>query len=302
MHEPGGAVQADARTVAAAAAEGAGVTLTPARDHDDAVSVAALFDRVWGRTAGQGSLLAAETLTALRLAGNPVTLARRGADHVLVGASAGFLGRDDDGTVFLHSDVTAVRTESAGAGVGRALKWEQRAWCLDRGLTEVRWTFDPLIRRNAVLNLVVLGARATAYAPDVYGTLPDARNAGQPTDRFVVRWELTAPRVLAAAAGRAAAPDPSALRRAGAQVVLAVDGDGAPSTAEPAAPRLLAQTPADIEVLRAQDPVRAAAWSAAARDVLGGALAAGWRVTGISRDGWYVLSADRGAADLRGRP
>jgi predicted GNAT superfamily acetyltransferase len=288
----------EAAAVATAAAERAGVHVLPLHAPGAMRDVSRLFDEVWGRDPSAGTILAPEALTAIVHAGGQVSGAVR--DERLVGATAAFLGRHDDGEVFLHSHVTGVRG-AGGQGVGQALKWHQRAWALERDIARVRWTFDPLIRRNAVLNLVVLGAQAVAYEHDVYGRMHDARNAGAPTDRLVVDWVLTAPRVLAAASGRAASPDVDALRRAGAETLLAVGDDGGPAVVEVAAPRLLVQVPADIEQLRGQDPELAAAWATAVRATLGERLGAGFRVSGYTRDGWYVLTADRGTEELAAR-
>jgi len=255
---------------------------------------------VWGRAGDAGAILPAEALTALAHAGGQVSAALRGEQ--LVGATAAFIGLADDGEVHLHSHVTGVVDGADGRGVGRALKWHQRAWCLQRGIGRVRWTFDPLIRRNAVFNLVVLGARAVAYTEDRYGRMRDARNAGAPTDRLLVDWDLTAPRVRAAAGGRAAAPDVTALRRAGAEELLRIDDQGAPHLTPTDAPRRLVRIPEDIEQLRRDDHDLALAWAAALRTTLGDAVRAGARISGITRDGWYVLSDDRAVRELAERP
>jgi len=287
-----------ALAVAGQAAEHAGVHVVELHDHSDMPAVTALFDEVWGRAGDAGSILVPEALTALAHAGAQVSGAFAGS--TLVGATAAFLGRDDDGEVYLHSHVTGVRAGDAGHGVGKALKWHQRAWCLQRDLTQVRWTFDPLIRRNAVFNLVHLGARVVDYRKDVYGRMQDARNAGAPTDRLVVAWDLVAPRVLAAAGGRTAEPDVTAMRRAGAAPVLRVDDD-APHLTPSDAPRRLVQIPSDIETLRGRDPDLALAWAAAVRTSLGDGLGQGLRVSGFTRDGWYVLAADRKVDELAQR-
>jgi predicted metal-dependent hydrolase len=39
------------------------------------------------------------------------------------------------------------------AGIGLALKWHQRDVMLARGITEIRWTFDPPGEERAWLNL-----------------------------------------------------------------------------------------------------------------------------------------------------
>lgn len=285
-----------ALATAATAADLAAVRITELADPSSLSAASRLFDAVWGRDESAGNILAPEALVALSHAGGQVSGAWRGDE--LIGATAAFLGLAEDGEVYLHSHVTGVRSGAAGRGVGRALKWHQRAWCLRRGIGRVRWTFDPLIRRNAVLNLQLLGARATAYEEDLYGRMHDARNAGEPTDRLVVDWDLVAPRVEAAASGRAAAPDLSALERSGAHPVLREDDDGSPHLTPSDAPRRLVQVPSDIERLRADDPSLAAAWGAAVRVALGDALRAGSRITGVTRDGWYVLAAERGVHEL----
>jgi predicted GNAT superfamily acetyltransferase len=289
-----GEVIDEATATAEAAATRAAVVLHDIHDHRGATEASELFDRVWQRS--DGSVMSAEALTAISHAGGQVTLATR--DGELLGATAGLVGRDHaDGQIFVHSHVTGVRADAVGTGIGRALKWYQRLWCLNRGINEARWTFDPLVRRNAVLNLVLLGARAAAYEVDVYGPMEDARNAGLPTDRLVASWELSAPRTRAAATGRAAAPDGDALVRAGAEPLLVAEQDR-PQVRTTDAPRRLVQVPADIEAIRARDLALGAAWSEAIRATLGTAMREGARVTGITRDGWYVLAPPTGVAEL----
>lgn len=289
---------ADPDAIARAAAADAGVEVVDVDDPAGCGAVSRLFDDVWGREPGAGSMIAGELLVAIAHAGGQVTAARRGDD--VVGATVAFLGSDHDGgSLHLHSHITGVTPGDQGRGVGWALKQHQRAWALARGVDEVRWTFDPLVRRNAVFNLSRLGARAVAYRRDAYGRMADERNRGAPTDRLVASWRLGERRVVAAAAGRAPAPDVDNLRRAGAVEALA-DDDGRPRRIEAGdAPRALVRAPADIERLRREDPAAAAAWSAAIRETLGAMLAAGGVVNGITRDGWYVITRSGGAEELR---
>src|SRR5207249_3440250 len=86
-------------------------------------------------------------LRALAHAGNYVVAGYR--DNVMVGAAYAFLGGQAGEVPHLHSHVTGVMPGGQGAGVGFALKQHQRGWALARGMHEVRWTFDPLVRRNA---------------------------------------------------------------------------------------------------------------------------------------------------------
>lgn len=289
-----GSVIDEATATAEAAATHASVVLHDIHDHRGADEASQMFDQVWQRA--EGSALSAEALVAICHAGGQVTLATR--DGRLVGATAALVGRDHgDGQIFLHSHVTGVHTEVAGRGIGRALKWYQRLWCLNRGIDEVRWTFDPLVRRNAVLNLVLLGAHAVAYERNVYGAMQDARNAGLPTDRLVASWELAGPRTRAAATGRAAAPDLDALVRAGAEPLLVAVG-GRPELRTSSAPRRLVQVPEDIESIRARDRDLGVSWSTAVRETLGAAVQEGARISGITRDGWYVLAPTSGVSEL----
>jgi predicted GNAT superfamily acetyltransferase len=258
--------------------------------------VSAVFDAVWGRPGEAGAVLGPEVLAAIAHAGGQVSAATRG--ERVVGATAAFLGRTADGRTFLHSHVTGVLEATTAAGVGTALKWYQRSWCLTRGIDEVRWTFDPLVRRNVVFNLVRLGAQVDGYLEDAYGRMPDVRNAGLPTDRLVARWPLRSPRVRAAAAGRAASPDVQALLRSGAEIELDEDADGSPRRAASQAPRRLVRVPTDIERLRSDDPELATAWSRAVRATVGTAIAEGARISGATRDGWLVVSSGERVAEL----
>jgi predicted GNAT superfamily acetyltransferase len=291
----------DAQQTARRATAAAGITLHEVHDHHLATSASTLLDTVWARRTG--SVMSPEALIALAHAGGQVTVARAATREApVVAATAAFLGRDaDTGAVFLHSHVTGVLPEHAGRGIGTAMKWHQRAWCLARGIAEVRWTFDPLVRRNAVLNLVVLGAQVARYDRDVYGPMADARNAGLPTDRLTASWVLDAPRVRVAAEGRPASPDLDGLRRAGAEPVLSVGPDDAPRHHDVEAARRLVQVPADIESLRARDRDLATAWADAIRATLGDALDAGARVGGLTRDGWYLVATQGGVAELTDR-
>lgn len=291
---------ADAARVADEAARVAGVRIVDLHHTAGFTAASALLDAVWGRPGEAGAVLPPEALAAIAHAGGQVSAAVR--EDELVGATAAFLGRSDDGHPFLHSHVTGVVDDATSRGIGLALKWHQRAWCLRRGIDEVRWTFDPLIRRNVAFNLVRLGAQVHGYLEDAYGRMPDVRNAGLPTDRFIARWPLLSPRVIGAAAGRTASPDVDALRRSGAEVVLDEEADGTPHVTVTDVPRRLVRVPPDIEQLRLTDPDLALAWAVAVRTTVGAAVGAGARVTGATRDGWLVLAAGDRVTELTDRP
>lgn len=265
------------------AAAGAGVELQEVQTLPALGAVCDLVEGIWGPVRGTRPLTR-ELLRALVHTGNHVAGAYDG--QRLVGACVGFLAAP--GSV-LHSYITGVDAQVRGRDVGFALKLHQRAWAMARGLTHITWTYDPLVRRNAHLNLVKLAARPSDYIVDFYGEMDDAISRGQGSDRLVVEWDLGAPAVVQACWGR-----PALLTRETEEhvhTVLRADGSGGPVVdAAPARARTLAvQVPDDIEHLRRLDPTTALVWRHAVREVLGGAMAHGGRVTGFSRSTGYVV-------------
>jgi predicted GNAT superfamily acetyltransferase len=284
---------ADAARAAAALARRSGVRIVELIGLDTLREVQALFDAIW-HPAPDNRPVTVELMRALAKAGNPVTGAYDGP--AMVGASVGFFAAPS-GTA-LHSHVTGVAASAQRRGVGRALKLHQRAWALERGITRISWTFDPLVRRNAWFNLGRLAATPLEYLPDFYGQMDDSINGGDRSDRLLACWELDGEAVVRAVAGEPLTVDLRALQEAGAVAVVSPGPDGGPqvTAGPPGAPRLVA-VPPDVEALRRSDPGRAAAWRFAVREALGG----GARVRGFAREGWYVVDgpAGAGAGDFR---
>jgi predicted GNAT superfamily acetyltransferase len=149
--------------------------------------------------------------------------------------------------------------------IGTAIKMHQRLWALQHGIDTVVWTFDPLVSRNARLNLVNLGVTIRGYEIDFYGAMTDTINAGDQSDRVFAWWELTSERANAAARGEL-----SPLHEITAnQAVVA--------------------TPDDIVALRASDPERARGWRQQLRSELIREFEAGLEIIGITDNGDYVL-------------
>jgi predicted GNAT superfamily acetyltransferase len=195
----------------------------------------------------------------------------------------------------MHSHILGVLTGAESHGLGFELKQHQRSWCLERGVRVMEWTTDPLVRRNGYFNLTKLGARAPEYLLNVYGEMRDGINAGEESDRLLIRWHLDSKDAERAAAGGAKEPDVEALRAKGAEVVLSpatlLSAPPALRATSPQVERtpLLIQVPSDIVVLRREEPAVARAWRLALRDALTRMLSAGYKITGATRDGWYVL-------------
>ncbi|WP_308117527.1 GNAT family N-acetyltransferase [Streptomyces anatolicus] len=242
--------------------------------------VSALFEKIWGSTPGS-SPMGVEQMRALAHAGNYVAGAFKGGQ--LVGASVAFFAAPV-GEV-LHSHVTGALP---GHRAGLALKLHQREWALERGLRRITWTFDPLVRRNAHFNLAKLGGRPVEYLTSFYGAMDDVINGGDDTDRALVAWELDHPAAIAASASHSA---PVAIP-ADAVTVLSVRDDGLPAVGRDDATTVFVEVPPDIEALRRIDPGAAKAWRLAMREVLGGLLAEGARVTGFHDRASYVVTRD----------
>src|SRR5689334_20101341 len=128
------------------AAQRAGIAVREVHELPDLAGIRRLFDILWSADPTNPSVTA-ELLRAYAHTGQYVVVAddlsRPG--RPVVAASVGFLAAGPA----LHSHVTGVMPEGRGRSLGFALKAHQRAWALERGLREVTWTFDPLVRRNA---------------------------------------------------------------------------------------------------------------------------------------------------------
>jgi predicted GNAT superfamily acetyltransferase len=246
-------------------------------------AVAELFGSVWGRTP-EGLPVSSEILKSMVHAGGLVSVARSGGE--LVGAAV--LGRDVPGAGYGY--IAAVRPGLADHGVGFALKQHQRSWSLEHGITVLRWTFDPLVARNARFNLTKLGAVARDHELSFYGHMSDQLNGDDEADRLVPEWRLDSPRAVACAAGLA--PEPGEPPIGSPALLEAADGpDGLPAYA--ALPDVRGvRAPADIVALRRSDPAQASAWRRFVRERLGGTLGEGYVAVGVSRTGWYQLDKE----------
>ena len=109
-----------------------------------------------------------------------------------------------DNEIYGYSHVMAVAKDYQNKGVGARLKWAQRERALIEGRKFIKWTWDPMMARNAHFNLNRLGATVDTYADNFYGTdyNPDpslSEQPGLPSDRLSATWDLSSPRVSALA-------------------------------------------------------------------------------------------------------
>lgn len=174
----------------------------------------------------------------------------------------------------LHSHIVGVHPKRQGLGLGYLLKRHEADWAEDQGFTSIRWTYDPLVRRNAYFNLAKLDSSVSRYDDRYYGELRDGLNDNDVTDRLVIDWQFGDGKPVVVSVPE----DPDKWDFDARPVALLDDGV-----------HRLVPTPADIEGLRLHDPARARAWRFGVRAGFHQALAEGYVVTGFSSDGWYVL-------------
>ena len=250
------------------ALERARVDIRVLHDLSDLEDARRLFDAVWPAEQTQ---VQPNLLKAIVHAGGYASAAYREGEPVA--AAFGFMGRSRREAGWhehLHSHMAAVLPGYRDQHIGSAIKQHQRSWALGHGIDTIAWTFDPLVRRNALVNLVKLGVDVEGFEVDFYGSMPDAINADDPTDRLFAWWRVSSPRAAAAGRGELGPIDVIAAQSQGRDV-------------------LDVPLPDDIVALRSSDPAAAARWRLEVREALVTAFAQGRRITGLSTTGGYVL-------------
>ena len=120
-----------------------------------------------------------------------VTAGAFDASDRLLGFVFGMTGVQGDNLVH-WSDLLAVHPDARNGGLGERLKHYQRDLLVPLGVKTMFWTYDPLVAKNAYLNIVKLGARPAEYIVNMYGSATQsALHGALGTDRFVVAWDLT---------------------------------------------------------------------------------------------------------------
>jgi chorismate synthase len=258
------------------------ITIRHCASTADYVAVYELQAETWGREAGV--LVSTPILKVSQRVGG-VTAGAFAADGALLGFVFGLTG-PQRGRLVHWSDMLAVRPEARDLGIGRRLKVFQRDACREMGVEAIQWTYDPLVARNAHLNLMRLGAWPVEYVPDMYADSDSPLHVGFGTDRFVVEWP---------------AHDACTIRGD----ALAVDAESAIplSDGTALAVSLLASEPAlvsvpiprDIHAVAAADSSSARRWRETTRAAFESALSAGYRACGVTTN-------DAGSAYLFARP
>ena len=272
------------------AAQRSGVVVRSLDTHEEFDRARFVWDTVWPMPPG-GTEITAHLMRALHHAGGYVSGAY--VDGEMVASCLGFVGRsqDLDGTwhTHLHSHVAGALPGYGDRGIGTALKLHQRGWALERGFDRIEWTFDPLVRRNARLNLMKLGGVAVDYVADFYGEMTDGLNVGDPSDRFILRWDIASERVADALSGAVTAPTRDELVALGAEETLHVNPDGELLVLPATSPVRLVAVPEDIIAIRKADPGLASRWRLALRAAVEPVVGKGGRVIAQTVEGDYVM-------------
>ena len=189
-------------------------------------------------------------------------------------------------------------------GVGFALKRAQWQMVRHQGLDHITWTYDPLLSRNAYLNIAKLGAVCSTYRCSEYGDMRDGLNVGLPSDRFQVDWWINTPRVEKRLSQRARPTLKwNHVARSGAHPFYALEFSPTQLRRPPEhlpsfdARLLLAEIPADFLALKEIDFPLARDWRFFTRELFETAFAKSYIVTdfiyvkvnGIAR-GFYLLT------------
>jgi predicted GNAT superfamily acetyltransferase len=245
----------------------------------------AIEQQVWGLP--ERDLVPASQLIAAVHAGGMVAGAFDGEQ--LIGFVYGFIAHHPEwpAPFGLHSHMLAVSPQYRNQRIGQQLKWFQRRWCLERGLSWITWTFDPMQAKNARLNFSYLGVIARHYYVNTYGAMQGMLNEGLPSDRLLAEWRLDAPQVVALAAGAKPAdgcPEAAVavLRQTECGIAVTLDAD---------APHLKVMVPADIRALYRHSRDQALEHLLAVREVMQTYLSAGYTITGFWQNA-YILARE----------
>ena len=243
------------------AAGSAGVELRPLGRVEDAGAILRIMEATWGGH----EPFPREMLRALADSGNVPYGAFDGTGAI--GYVLSWAGVEPEDGLHVHSHMLATLPDRRHAGVGFAMKLAQRAQALEAGIALVRWTFDPLIARNAYFNLHKLGAIADRFGRDFYGPMGDEINAGERSDRLTIRWDLE----------REPGPRPVEA----SDVVLRAEGEHPGEVGSPGGRGALVEVPREYPELRESDRDLALRWRDASASAIEACLAAGMVAAGF---------------------
>ncbi|HEX7973946.1 MAG TPA: GNAT family N-acetyltransferase [Anaerolineales bacterium] len=246
----------------------------------------------------------------------------------LIGFVFGFPGfySTPDGPRLKHcSHMLAVHPDYRDQGLGFALKRAQWQMVRRQGIDRITWTYDPLMSRNAFLNIARLGAVCNTYRRNEYGEMRDQLNAGLPTDRFQADWWIHSQRVNRRLSKKARQQLDLAHFLAASVEIINPTRIGAKGLPEPIRPSkeveqalqerateteagkggegdlmLLLEIPSDFQAVKTADPALGLEWRLHTRALFEDLFGQGYLVTdfvylpGTTPRSFYVLSYGEG--------
>jgi predicted GNAT superfamily acetyltransferase len=266
-----------------APAPGDGISIRRVRTNEEYDACVRMQHAIWGEDFTES--VPATILKVTQQIGG-VTAGAFDPDGRLLGFVFGMMG-SMDGKLVHWSDMLAVHRDARNKGLGRRLKLFQRELLRPLGVERMFWTYDPLVAKNAFLNIVRLGARPTEYVIDMYGSdTHSALHSGLGTDRFIVAWDLTKD---GGANTRSETEVESAVLEAPIANALTT-GDGASPPAElPDADVVRVEVPANVDAVIARDLAAAARLRATTRRIFTHYMDRHYRVSGFS----HLMPGDR---------
>ena len=244
-----------------------------ATETQDLLLMESLERQIWGYS--DDAVVGKEMLIALRFEGACVALAW---DHdTPIGLVMSFPTRDAHTQ---HSHMAGVLPAYQGKGVAYQLKQFQKAWSLERGITRIVWTYDPLRAVNAYFNIAKLGATCRRYLPHFYGEMGGI-NAGAASDRILAEWDLLEPE------GKAVQLEPHI-----PSVNTLEDGLMVNANFKLEQPQLYFELPQNYSTLLEQDPAKAIVWRERSRPAFLHYLEQ-YRIVGFRREGGNAYLLER---------
>lgn len=255
------------------------ITLRQLRSHAEYKACVALQKATWGEVFTE--MVPPSILMVSQKIGGVAAGAFDEHDR-LIGFVFGLTGVKN-GRLVHWSDMLAVRPEARDLGIGKRLKMYQRELVQALGVEIIYWTFDPLVARNAHLNLNRLGAKIEEYVPDMYDSDSQSDlHRGLALDRFIVAWPISHD------AQPENVEDSSAITREHFKDTIIANASGHDfSLSENSVvthARVRIEIPEDIQAVKDRSWETAAQWQDSVRRACQFYFERGYRVAGFYRD------------------
>ncbi|NQU31079.1 MAG: GNAT family N-acetyltransferase [Anaerolineae bacterium] len=229
-------------------------------------------------------------------------------DEEMVGFVFGFPGISIIGQetrIKLCSHQMGVHPDHRGKDLGFMLKKAQWQRVRQAGIDQITWTYDPLLSKNAYLNIARLGAVCNTYKRNEYGDMVDELNAGVASDRFQIDWWTHTKRVSQRLdEENRTVPGLRNYQQADIQTLHTPETDSnsgllrPPSKyTSPSGSLALVEIPTNFQALRETDISLARDWRFFTRDIFEEGFSTGYLVTDFIYDrsqksprGFYILT------------